>query len=176
MQFVRLGIPDVWLVLPERRTDLRGYFARTFCAEEFVAHGLPGSFPQCNISFNARRGTLRGLHWQEEPYAEGKLVRCTRGAVFDVAVDVRAASLTRGVCVAATLTAEGAEALYIPPGFAHGFQTLHDATEVFYHMSEPYRDGLAGGLRWDDPALGIAWPLPNPILSERDAALPLMVP
>lgn len=174
MRFTRLEIPDVWLVQLERRADARGHFARIFCADEFAAHGLPGAFPQCNMSFNTHRGTLRGLHWQDDPYQEGKLVRCTRGAIFDVAVDLRAGSATRGRWVAATLSAEDADALYIPPGFAHGFQALQDGTEVYYQMTECYRDGMARGLRWNDPALAIAWPLPDPILSERDAALPLM--
>ncbi len=174
MRFTRLDIPDVWLVQPECRTDARGHFARTFCAAEFAAHGLPAAFAQCNLSFNRHRGTLRGLHWQDDPYQEGKLVRCTRGAIFDVAVDLRPGSPTRGRWVSATLSAESADALYIPPGFAHGFQAMAGDTEVFYQMTEPYRDGMARGLRWDDPALAIAWPLADPILSERDAALPLL--
>jgi dTDP-4-dehydrorhamnose 3,5-epimerase len=173
MQLTRLAIPDVWLVRPERRTDPRGFFARTFCAAEFAAHGLPTTFPQCNISFNAERRTLRGLHWQDDPHPEGKLVRCTRGAIFDVAVDIRPASPTHGRWVGATLSADDADALYIPPGFAHGFQTLQDASEVFYQMSESYVPNMARGLRWNDPTLAIAWPLADPILSERDAALPL---
>lgn len=174
MRFAPLAIPDVWLVQPEKREDPRGHFARTFCAAEFAAHGLPAVFPQCNLSFNARRGTLRGLHWQDKPHQEGKLVRCTRGAVFDVAVDLRPGVASFGRWVAATLSAENADALYIPPGFAHGFQALEDATEVFYQMSEPYRDGLARGLRWDDPKLAIAWPLADPIISDRDATLPTL--
>ncbi len=174
MRFTPLAIAEVWLVQPERRADARGHFARTFCAAEFAAHGLPVAFPQCNLSFNRHRGTLRGLHWQDDPYQEGKLVRCTRGAVFDVAVDLRPGSATRGHWVSATLSAEDGDALYVPPGFAHGFQALEDGAEVFYQMTEPYRDGLARGLRWNDPALAIAWPLADPILSERDAALPLL--
>jgi dTDP-4-dehydrorhamnose 3,5-epimerase len=173
MRLTRLEIPDVWLVQPERRTDPRGFFARTFCAAEFAAHGLPTAFPQCNISFNTERRTLRGLHWQDDPHPEGKLVRCTRGAIFDVAVDIRPASPTYGRWVGATLSAVDADALYIPPGFAHGFQTLLDETEVFYQMSESYVPNMARGLRWNDPTLAIAWPLADPILSERDAALPL---
>lgn len=172
MRFIATSIDGVWLVRNECREDARGHFARTFCAEEFTAHGLPGTFVQCNLSFNTRRGTLRGLHWQAEPYSEGKLVRCTRGSVFDVAVDLRSGSATRRHWVGLILTADSADALYIPPGFAHGFQTLEDGTEVFYQMSEPYQEGKARGIRWNDPALTIEWPIPDVILSERDAALP----
>jgi dTDP-4-dehydrorhamnose 3,5-epimerase len=171
--FTELEIPGVWLIRQERRADGRGYFARTFCAEEFAAHGLPTLFPQCNISFNTTAGTLRGLHWQDDPCQEGKLVRCSAGRIFDVAVDLRPRSPTRGRWVAAALSAADGDALYIPPHFAHGFQTLQDHSEVFYHMTEPYRDGFARGYRWDSPALAITWPAENPILSERDAALPL---
>jgi dTDP-4-dehydrorhamnose 3,5-epimerase len=176
MRFTRTGIPDVWLVQTEPREDRRGHFARTFCADEFAAHGLPVAFPQCNISFNTSRGTLRGLHWQDPPYGEGKLIRCTRGAILDVAVDVRAGSPTRGRFISATLTEDNADALYIPDGFAHGFQTLTDRAEVFYQMTERYRPGLERGLRWDDPALAIRWPLTDPVMSDRDRALPLSVP
>lgn len=174
MRFTPLAIPDVWLVQLERRMDARGYFARTFCTSEFLAHGLPGTFSQCNLSFNIHRSTLRGLHWQDDPYQEGKLVRCTSGAIFDVAVDIRLGSTTHGHWVAATLSADDADALYIPPGFAHGFQALQDGTEVSYQMTEAYKDGFARGLRWNDPTLAIVWPLPDPILSDRDAALPLL--
>jgi len=152
--------------------DDRGHFARSFCTEEFAAAGLPAAFPQCNLSFNARAGTLRGLHWQAEPHPEGKLVRCTRGAVFDVAVDVRPESPTFRLWFAAELTAGNGRALYIPPGFAHGFQALQDASEVFYMMTERYHPALARGAAWDDPGFGIAWPLPAPIMSDRDRALP----
>jgi dTDP-4-dehydrorhamnose 3,5-epimerase len=172
--FTELEISGVWLIRLERRADPRGYFARTFCAEEFAAHGLPGVFVQCNISFNASAGTLRGLHWQDEPCQEGKLVRCSAGEIFDVAIDLRANSPTWGRWVAAALSPANGDALYIPPGFAHGFQALQDRTEAFYHMTEPYRDGYARGYRWDSPRLGITWPIANPTLSERDAALPLL--
>jgi dTDP-4-dehydrorhamnose 3,5-epimerase len=152
--------------------DDRGHFARSFCAEEFAAAGLPAAFPQCNLSFNQWRGTLRGLHWQAEPHPEGKLVRCTRGAVFDVAVDVRPDSATFRQWFGVELTADNARALYIPPGFAHGFQALGDSSEVFYMMTESYHPGLARGAAWDDPGFGIAWPLAAPIMSDRDRALP----
>ncbi len=168
MIFTPTELAGVWRIDLERRADLRGQFARSFCAEEFAAHGLPAGFVQCNISCNARRGTLRGLHWQADPHPEGKLVRCTRGAIFDVAVDLRPGSPTLHRWIGVELSADNGSALFIPPGFAHGFQTLADTTEVFYQMTEPYRPGLSRGARWDDPAFGIQWPLPDPLLSERD--------
>lgn len=174
MRFVPQAIDGLWLLEAERKADARGYFARTFCADEFAAHGLPAAFVQCNVSFNQERGTLRGLHWQDKPFPEGKLVRCVRGAMWDVAVDLRPGSATRGRWVGVELSAGNGAALWIPPGFAHGFQVLTDETEVFYQMTETYRPELARGLRWNDPALAIAWPLPNPVVSERDAALPLL--
>ena len=173
MRFTPLALDGVWLIGPERRTDDRGYFARTFCDAEFAAHGLPTRFPQTNVSFNANRGTIRGLHWQADPYPEGKLVRCVRGAVVDVVVDLRPGSATRGRHIAETLSAENGHALYIPEGFAHGFQALEDASELLYFMTEAYREGLALGIRYDDPALGISWPIADPLVSARDAALPL---
>lgn len=172
MLFTTLALPGVWLVQQIRREDGRGHFARSFCADEFAAHGLPSAFPQCNVSFNTCAGTLRGMHWQADPHPEGKLVRCSRGGLFDVAIDIRRGSATFGHWVGATLTESNGDALYIPPGFAHGFQSLQDATEVFYMMTVPYHDGLARGLRWDDPVVAVDWPLPNRILSDRDAALP----
>lgn len=174
MLIKRLELEGLCLVEPERRTDPRGFFARTFCEKEFAAAGLPSRFPQCNVSYNRARGSLRGLHYQARPHPEGKLVRCTRGAIFDVAVDIRPESPTFCRWAGVELSAENRLALYIPPGFAHGFQTLGDDCEVFYQMSEPYHQDLARGLRWNDPAFGIAWPIPEPAMSERDAALPLM--
>ena len=174
MRFTPLQPEGVWLIQPDRRMDERGYFARSFCEDEFAAHGLPTRFPQSNVSYNARAGTLRGLHWQDDPFPEGKLIRCVRGAAFDVAVDIRPGSSTRGRWVCAELTAANGDALFIPPGFAHGFQALHEGTELFYMMTESYRDGLARGLRWNDPTLAIAWPIPAPLVSPRDAGLPLL--
>ncbi len=174
MIFTPAVLDGVWHVDLDPRTDPRGYFARAFCAEEFASHGLPTSFAQCNLSFNARRGTLRGMHWQDEPHPEGKLVRCTRGAIFDVAVDLRSGSPTRHRWLGVELTANNGRALYIPPGFAHGFQTLADESEVFYQMTEAYHGELTRGARWDDPAFAIEWPMPDPILSERDLAHPLI--
>ncbi len=172
MHFTALALPGVWLVRQTPREDPRGHFARTFCADQFAGRGLPSVFPQCNVALNARAGTLRGMHWQADPHPEGKLVRCSRGAMFDVAIDIRRGSASFGRWVGATLTEANGDALYIPPGFAHGFQTLRDATEVFYMMTVPYRDGLARGLCWNDPAVVVDWPLPDPTLSDRDAALP----
>ncbi|HEY9720693.1 MAG TPA: dTDP-4-dehydrorhamnose 3,5-epimerase [Oscillatoriaceae cyanobacterium] len=172
MKFTGLRLAGLVLVEPEPARDDRGYFARTFCADEFAAQGLPTSFPQCNVSFNRTRGTLRGLHWQAEPAPEGKLIRCVRGAVLDVALDLRQDSATYGQWLSMELSAENMRALYVPHGFAHGFQTLSDDAEVFYQMTERYRSDLARGVRWNDPAFGIDWPLPDPILSPRDAGFP----
>jgi dTDP-4-dehydrorhamnose 3,5-epimerase len=172
MRFTAAALPGLVIVDIAVMSDDRGYFARTFCAEEFAAAGLPTVFPQCNTSFNRARGTLRGLHWQADPYPEGKLVRCTRGMILDVAVDLRPESPTCRRWFGVELSAENGRALYIPPGFAHGFQTLADETEVFYQMSEAYRGDLSRGGRWDDPAFGIDWPIRNPILSPRDATYP----
>jgi dTDP-4-dehydrorhamnose 3,5-epimerase len=172
MQIRPTGLAGLCIVEVEKREDDRGYFARTFCAEEFAAAGLPTSFQQCNTSFNRHRGTLRGMHYQDDPFPEAKLVRCTRGAIFDVAVDLRPNSPTRCRWFGITLNAEDATMLFIPPGFAHGFQTLEDASEVFYQMGESYRAGLARGVRWDDPAFAIEWPIASPALSPRDAAYP----
>ena len=170
MIFAETELSGVWRIEPERRGDARGYLARTFCADEFAAHGLPVSYPQCNTTYNAQRGTLRGMHWQAEPRPEGKLVRCTRGAIFDVAVDLRPGSPTLRRWVGVTLSAENGTSLYIPPGYAHGYQTLTDDAEIFYQMTESYVPDLACGARWDDPAFAIVWPLPAPLLSERDCA------
>ena len=154
--------------------DERGSFARSFCQQEFRAHGLDPVVAQCNISFNKRRGVLRGLHYQVKPHEEAKLVRCTRGAIWDVIVDVREGTPTRYRWFATELTADNRRALYIPRGFAHGFQTLADNSEVFYQMSEFYHPESARGVRWDDPKIGIAWPLADPVVSPRDQSYPLL--
>ena len=172
MIFQPLHLQGAWLLRPEIRRDPRGHFARTFCSAEFIAHGLPSVFPQCNLSYNETRGTLRGMHWQDDPHPEGKLVRCTRGAIHDVLVDIRPSSPTRHRWLGFDLSAENGDSLYIPAGFAHGFQTLTDDAEVYYMMTETYWPALARGARWDDPAFAIAWPLHDPILSERDTAHP----
>lgn len=176
MRFAPTGLDGLFVVEPQRLEDDRGSFARVFCSEEFAAAGLPIAFPQCNISVNRRRGTLRGLHWQDEPHPEGKLVRCTRGAIWDVAVDLRPHSPTFCRWFGLDLTAANGRTLYIPPGFAHGFQALEDDAEVFYQMTESYRSDLSRGAPWNDPAFSIAWPLPDPILSLRDAAHPAFRP
>lgn len=154
--------------------DSRGFFARTWCQREFEAHGLNPGLAQCNTSFNNKKGTLRGMHYQAAPYQEAKLVRCTMGAIYDVIVDLRPDSPTFKQWLAVELTAQNRLMLYIPAGVAHGFQTLQDDTEVFYQMSEFYYSELARGVRWDDPAFGIKWPLPDPILSERDKNYPFL--
>jgi dTDP-4-dehydrorhamnose 3,5-epimerase len=172
MRFTPAELDGVVIVDVERREDVRGHFARTFCAEEFGRAGLPSVFVQCNTSFNRRCGTLRGLHYQDEPHPEGKLVRCLRGAAFDVAVDIRLGSPTCRRWFGVELSAENARALWIPPGFAHGFTTLTDDTELFYQITEFYHPNLARGLRWNDQAFAIDWPVKDPILSARDADNP----
>ncbi|MGE5145580.1 MAG: dTDP-4-dehydrorhamnose 3,5-epimerase [Candidatus Eiseniibacteriota bacterium] len=172
MRFRETTLPGVWLIEPEPQADERGYFARAWCARELEARGLADRFVQSSISFNRRRGTLRGIHYQAAPHEEAKLVRCTQGAVFDVVVDLRAGSPTRGKWYAAELSAANGRTLYIPEGCGHGFETLSDDAELLYHMSVEYVPEAARGVRWDDPTLAIAWPIPEPTLSERDRALP----
>ena len=173
MQFHPLEIPGLWRIEPERLEDERGLFSRLFCGETFRARGLCADYPQWSTSFNARRGTLRGLHFQASPHGEIKLVACTRGAVFDVVVDVRAQSPTRGKWVAIELSSEDRSMLYVPEGLAHGFQTLTDSAEVLYHISQPYHPEASRGVRWDDPDLAIDWPpFGERVISERDRALP----
>lgn len=162
----RLG--GAFVIELERREDERGFFARTFCREEFERAGLVTPVEQCSTSFNRRRGTLRGLHFQLAPAAEHKLVRCTRGHIYDVIVDIRPESPTAYQWLGVELSEENGRALYVPAGFAHGFQTLVDESEVLYQISEPYRADLARGIRWNDPRLAIEWPVAEPILSERD--------
>ena len=170
MRFLPTKLPGVFVVEMEMREDERGSFARSWCRDEFAAQGLDTNLAQCSVSFNKRRGTLRGMHFQAEPHAEVKLVRCTAGAVYDVAVDLRPASPTFRQWTATELTAENYRAMYVPLGCAHGFQTLTDGAEILYHMSEFYQPGAGRGVRWNDPAFGIRWPVANPFLSERDAA------
>ncbi|MCG8511489.1 MAG: dTDP-4-dehydrorhamnose 3,5-epimerase [Rhodospirillales bacterium] len=165
-------IPGVMLVEAEANTDDRGLFARTYDSAAFAEAGLPTDWPQCNTSWNARRGTLRGMHFQADPKPEPKLVRCTRGAVFDVAVDLRSDSSSYCGWIGVELTADARNALYIPPGCAHGFLTLEDGAEVFYQMGESYVSELARGVRWDDPAFAVDWPFAPTVIGERDAAYP----
>jgi dTDP-4-dehydrorhamnose 3,5-epimerase len=176
MRIERLDLAGAAVIRQTRHSDARGYFARTFCRDTFAAAGLHADYPQHNISFNARAGTLRGLHFQHPPHEEVKVISCGRGAIFDVIVDLRPGSPTYGRWHAATLSAENGEALYAPAGFAHGFQTLCDDVEVRYLISANFVEGAAGGIRYDDPYLGIPWPLPISTISERDMALPLLSP
>lgn len=173
MRFLNTKLPGVYTIEPERHVDERGYFARTWCRHEFEAHGLNPNLAQCSVSFNHRKGTLRGMHYQAAPYEEAKLVRCTRGAIYDVALDLRRESPTFKGWVAAELTADNGRLLYIPEGVAHGFVTLEENTEVFYQISLPYEPEAARGVHWNDPAFAIRWPdAGNLTLSERDRAYP----
>jgi dTDP-4-dehydrorhamnose 3,5-epimerase len=174
MIFSKSPLAGALLIEPERREDERGFFARTFCAEEFAARGLMPDVAQCNISFNRRPGTLRGLHYQRAPHGEVKLVRCTRGAVYDVIVDIRQGSPTFARWFAVELSAENRTMLYIPQGFAHGFQTLAEDTELFYQMSTAYVPEAAAGIRWDDPDVAIEWPAVSRVISASDQALPTL--
>ena len=170
MIFQETQLKGAFIIEPERLEDERGLFTRTFCEEEFKAHGLNSRVVQCNTSFNKKKGTLRGMHYQVAPHEEAKLVRCTRGAIYDVIVDLRPDSPTFREWVAVELTSDNHRMLYIPEGFAHGFQTLEDNTEVFYQMSEFYHPECASGVRWDDPAFMIEWPMPPTIIAKKDRA------
>ena len=172
MIFTQTALTGVILVGPERHADDRGFFARTYCADELRAAGLDPRIAQCSTSFNARAGTLRGMHYQREPFGEVKLVRCTMGAIFDVVVDLRPASATYCQWVGAELTAENGRALYVPEGCAHGFLTLVDSSEVWYQISQPHRPEAGAGVRWNDPAFGVSWPFAPTVMAERDASYP----
>lgn len=172
MIFTPTPVAGVWIVDLERHDDERGFFARTWCVRELEAHGLDPRLVQCSMSRNHRTGTLRGMHWQEAPHAEVKLVRCPRGAIWDVALDLRPDSPSYLRHIGVELTAENGRALYIPEGCAHGFVTLSDDTDVFYQMSAFYEPQAGRGARWNDPAFGIAWPVRDPILHPRDAGYP----
>lgn len=160
------------MIEPELRSDERGTFARTWCRRDFESHGLTAKLAQCSVSFNASRATLRGMHYQAAPHAEAKLVRVTRGAIYDVALDLRPTSSTYRQWFAAELSCENRHMLYIPEGCAHGFQTLTDDAEVFYQISEFYEPDAGRGVRWNDPVFGLNWPLSDPILSDRDRNYP----
>jgi dTDP-4-dehydrorhamnose 3,5-epimerase len=172
MEFHSTKLLDAYLIQIEPARDNRGFFARTFCVEEFAAHGLETSFLQHSISFSARKGTLRGMHYQLEPRSEAKLVRCTQGAILDVIIDIRPNSPTYRRWQEFELSNANRRQLYIPKGFAHGFQTLGDDVEVNYLISTPYASELARGIRYDDPAFGISWPLSVTEISEKDARWP----
>ena len=172
MRFLPTHLAGAYVIEPERRVDERGYFARTWCAQEFGDHGLESGLAQCSASFNRRRRTLRGLHYQAPPFAEVKLVRCTRGVLFDVAVDLRPDSPTFRKWVGVELGEDDGRALYVPRGCAHGFLTLADGTEVAYLISTPYRPEAARGVRWDDPFHDVTWPEPVEVIASRDRGYP----
>jgi len=170
--FTETKLAGAFVIELERREDQRGFFARIFCQQEFEAHGLKTQVVQCNVSFNKRKGTLRGMHYQAAPFAEAKLVRCTSGSIYDVIIDLRPHSATFKRHFAVELSAENRKMLYIPEDFAHGFQTLQDDTEVFYQMAQRYSGEYGRGVRWNDPAFGIEWPDDERIIIERDQNYP----
>jgi dTDP-4-dehydrorhamnose 3,5-epimerase len=172
MLFSATNLKDAFVIELEIRSDERGGFARTFCAKEFEDHGLKPMVAQCNMSFNYQKGTLRGMHYQLPPAAETKLVRCTSGAIYDVIIDMRPDSPTYMQHFGVELTAENRKALYVPEMFAHGYQALTDGAEVVYQVGEFYTPGYERGLRYDDPAFGIEWPIPVTIISEKDDKWP----
>jgi dTDP-4-dehydrorhamnose 3,5-epimerase len=172
MHFELTDLKDAWLVLLEPVHDERGFFARTFCVDEFAAHGLETSYPQHSISLSSRRGTVRGMHFQQEPHSEVKLVRCLKGAIWDVVIDIRKNSPTYCRWQAFELSGSNNRQLYIPKGFAHGFQVLNDDTVISYLISEPYVPGAASGIRYNDPAFNIAWPLEVTAISKKDQGWP----
>ena len=170
MKFTETKLKGAFIIDLELRNDDRGGFARTFCAKEFEEHGLKPSVAQCNLSFNYKAGTLRGMHYQVAPACETKLVRCTKGAIYDVIIDMRPESPTYKQHIGVELTAENRRALYVPELFAHGYQALTDDAEVVYQVGEFYTPGYERGLRYDDPAFNIAWPVPVTVISEKDAS------
>lgn len=172
MKFLEIPIGGAWQIVPEKIRDERGFFTRTWCQREFTERGLPNLIVQCSASFNTRKGTLRGMHFQTFPHAEAKLVRCTRGAAYDVIVDLRSSSPTFRRWHAVELTADNHEMLFIPEGVAHGFQTLADNTEISYQMTAFYAPEANRGVRWNDPAFAIEWPHDTRIISARDQSYP----
>ncbi|MDX2242893.1 MAG: dTDP-4-dehydrorhamnose 3,5-epimerase [Leptolyngbyaceae cyanobacterium bins.302] len=176
MIFTQTKLKDAYIIDLELRGDDRGAFARTFCAKEFEEHGLKPTVAQCNLSFNHKAGTLRGMHYQLPPAAETKLVRCTKGAIYDVIIDMRPDSPTYLQHIGVELTEDNRRALYVPEMFAHGYQALTDGAEVVYQVGEFYTPGYERGLRYDDPAFKIAWPMPVTVISAKDAAWALFEP
>lgn len=168
MLFIETKLKGAFIVDLIRMEDKRGFFGRSWCNQEFSEHGLNSRLVQCNISFNNKRGTIRGIHYQASPYQEAKLVRCTMGAIYDVIIDLRPNSPTFKNWFAMELTAENRRALYVPEGFGHGFQTLQDNTEVFYQMTEYFHPEAAQGIHWNDPTFSIAWPLEILVISDKD--------
>jgi dTDP-4-dehydrorhamnose 3,5-epimerase len=176
MRFTETKVAGAFLIEPEPIADERGFFARTWCREEFADHGLNPELAQANISFNHHKGTLRGLHYQAAPHEEAKLVRCTRGAIWDLALDLRPGSPTYRAWFGAELSDANRAMLYVPEGCAHGFLTLTDEAEVAYQMSAPYAPQAARGVRFDDPAFGISWPGEVVVVNERDRGYPDVAP
>lgn len=172
MIFIKTELEGAWLLDINKLEDKRGFFARSFCQHEFIDHGMNPQIAQCNVSYNIKKGTLRGMHFQANPFQEAKLVQCTQGAIYDVIIDLRPGSPTYKKHLGVELSAQEYRMLYIPEGFAHGFLTLEDHTNVFYLMSEFYAPEAARGFRWNDPAFDIAWPGKVEVISERDAAYP----
>jgi len=174
MRFTRTGLNDIWVIDPEPREDGRGRFQRVWCAKEFAQHGLSFSPVQANTGYSLRRGTVRGMHFQQEPAVEAKLVYCTRGAMFDVVLDLRPESSSYLKWFGVELTPENARMIFVPEGCAHGYQSLEDRTEMYYMTSAFYEPSLARGVRYDDPAFGIQWPLAAIVISEQDHNWPLV--
>jgi len=172
MTFCQTRIPGVFEIDIEPKADTRGFFARCWCQKEFADNGLNPRLVQCSLSYNTQKGTLRGIHYQMQPYPETKVVRCTQGAIYDVVVDLRRNSPTFHEWIAAVLTSANRRMVYVPEGCGHGFLTLEDETEVLYQMSEFYHPDLARGVRWDDPAFQIEWPGAVQVISERDRTYP----
>src|SRR5882724_292231 len=172
MKFEQTPLPGAFVVDLDRKDDERGFFARTFCHDEFAEHGLVTDYAQSSVSFNKRRGTLRGMHFQKKPHEETKLVRCTMGAIFDVIVDLRPGSPTQTRWFGIELSAVNRKALYVPKGFAHGFITLIDESEVLYQISAKFHPESAAGVRWNDPAFAIKWPVEAVVVSGRDRSYP----
>ena len=168
MIFKKTALKDAWIIDLNKLTDERGFFARSFCIKEFEDHGIKFPIAQSNVSYNYKKQTLRGMHYQLEPHGEAKLVRCTKGSIHDVIIDVRSDSPTYGKWIGVELSEKNYRMLYVPEGFAHGFITLEDETEVTYQVSEFYTPGAEQGIRWDDPAFNIEWPLDPKIISEKD--------
>ena len=174
MQFTASRIPGVWFIDPKKIEDARGFFAMTWLPGEFTSRGLDASLAQVNVAFNGRRGTLRGMHFQRAPHEQAKLIRCTRGALLDVIVDLRTDSPTCRQWDSVELTADNHRMIYIPAGLAHGYLTLEDSTEACYHASTPWAPQSESGVRWNDPAFGIKWPFEPSVISEKDRIWPLL--
>ena len=174
MIFEETNLEGLYLITPELKCDSRGFFSRIFCQKEFEKIGLQFNIVQASLSLTRRKGTIRGMHFQKEPFAEGKIVQCLKGSIYDVVIDLRPASATFGKWTSAVLNDKNKKMLYIPKGFAHGFQTLISNSEVQYFMSEIYHSNNVSGVRWNDPLLNIKWPIKNPILSDNDKSWPLL--